>query len=314
MFSLSFHLRPKPLFRLEYTVWALRRLPHNGIDRWNGSEYSRVLVISNNLVKVAVTQPDQSRIMIKAEASGQFARTDLKALIVSIIEKVLGIRLDLTRFYSKLAHDPRIVPLVNRFMGLKPPRFPSVFEAIINAAACQQLSLHVGIELLNRLANSYGRSWTQGREILHAFPLPEDLARATPLDLRAIGFSTNKADTIIALSRAIREGADLEGITAMSDAEAMDRLQQMKGIGRWSAEYVMLRGLGRTHIFPGDDVGARQNLKLLLRLKERPDYRQIRILTRDWRPYAGLLYFHFLLKKLQDKGYLPFDTTTGDFH
>ena len=66
----------------------------------------------------------------------------------------------------------------------------------------------------------------------------------------------------------------------------------------------MLRGLGRTHIFPGDDSGARRSLQLLLDLKERPDAGRTAELTRAWHPHAGLLYFHFLLNKLRNKGYL----------
>jgi DNA-3-methyladenine glycosylase II len=89
----------------------------------------------------------------------------------------------------------------------------------------------------------------------------------------------------------------------MDDGHALDFLLGLHGIGRWSAEYVMLRGLGRIHIFPGDDVGARNNLQQLLGLKQAPDYRKIRSLMLVWHPMRKL-YFHFLLNKLAAKGYL----------
>jgi DNA-3-methyladenine glycosylase II len=54
---------------------------------------------------------------------------------------------------------------------------------------------------------------------------------------------------------------DLEALSDLNDADAVTRLSELRGVGRWTAEYVFLRGLGRTHIFPGDDVGARNNLQ-----------------------------------------------------
>ena len=64
------------------------------------------------------------------------------------------------------------------------------------------------------------------------------------------------------LARSVAEGhLDLEGLATLPDGEAIDRLCGLRGVGRWTAEYVLLRGLGRTHVFPGDDVGARNNLQ-----------------------------------------------------
>ena len=71
---------------------------------------------------------------------------------------------------------------------------------------------------------------------------------------------------MIELARSIAEGRlDLEGLADLPDDEAVKRLCELRGVGRWTAEYVLLRGLGRTHIFPGDDVGARNNLQRWLR-------------------------------------------------
>jgi DNA-3-methyladenine glycosylase II len=69
----------------------------------------------------------------------------------SVISRVLGLRVDLTHWYDTAATDAALRPLADRFRGMKPPRFPTIFEAVVNAFACQQLSLEVGLELLNRL-------------------------------------------------------------------------------------------------------------------------------------------------------------------
>jgi DNA-3-methyladenine glycosylase II len=80
----------------------------------------------------------------------------------------------------------------------------------------------------------------------------------------------------------------------MANEEIVGYLTTLRGIGRWSAEYALLRGLGRLDIFPGDDVGARNNLQRLFHLHTKPDYEEINKLTSQWHPYEGLVYFHLL--------------------
>jgi hypothetical protein len=66
------------------------------------------------------------------------------------LERLLGIRIDLTEFYRLAARDGNLGPLAERFRGLKPPRLPTLFEGLVNGIACQQMSLTLGILLLNR--------------------------------------------------------------------------------------------------------------------------------------------------------------------
>ena len=70
-----------------------------------------------------------------------------------------------------------------------------------------------------------------------------------------MGFSRQKARALIDLACAIAEGRlDLEAMATEPDEIVVDRLCRLRGVGRWTAEYVLLRGLGRLHVFPGDDV------------------------------------------------------------
>ena len=70
------------------------------------------------------------------------------------------------------AQDPLLGPLADRMQGLKPPRFPTVFEALVNGIACQQLSLSVGIHLLNRLTTDYGQPAANDPDGPGRFPAP----------------------------------------------------------------------------------------------------------------------------------------------
>ena len=193
--------------------------------------------------------------------------------------------------------------MAERFRGLKPPRFPTLFEAAINGIACQQITLTLGIILLNRLATNFGRSVLAESSSAYAFPRPEYLAGLKPQDIRRVGLSYNKANAIIELARTITDShLDMEDMGTLDDETFLSHLCKLKGVGRWTAEYVMLRGLGRIHIFPGDDMGARKNLQRWLKLKEPMGYEDVRCLLSKWKPYAGFLYFHLLLERLARDG------------
>ncbi len=308
MRRISLHIRPRPPFRLDYTVWALRRQPHNLIDQWDGRTYRRAVVVDKAPLLVEVVQEGPAqRPWLKVVASGRTIVSEerTKRTIASLLKKVLGTSEDLQDFYRLARKNAKLNTLANDFTGLKPPCYPSVFEALVNAFACQQLSLNVGITLLNRLSESYGASIRYRGELVHAFPAPEDLAGAKPDALRKLGFSYNKAHAITALARSVLDNeVDLEGLAGMNDREAVDELRKIRGVGRWSAEYVLLRGLRRLTVFPGDDVGAQNNLQRFLSLKNKPDYETIKRIMLRWKPYSGFVYFHFLLQKLRVKGSL----------
>ncbi|GHO72229.1 hypothetical protein KSC_111210 [Ktedonobacter sp. SOSP1-52] len=90
----------------------------------------------------------------------------------------------------------------------------------------------------------------------------------------------------------------------MNNEDVCQAILPLRGVGRWTAEYVLLRGLGRIEAFPGDDVGAQKNLQRIFSLEQRPTYEHIKTLTARWCPYAGFVYFHLLLDRLAQKGLL----------
>lgn len=293
-----FVLLPKPPFRLDLTVWALRRRPGNAVDRWEEGTYRRVMVIAGQPVLITVRQ---ARGALEVTHTSIPGCASIRSEAIAVLERLLGLRVDLHDFYRLASTDSRLHELVRRFSGLKPPRFPTVFEALINGITCQQLSLTVGIVLLNRLVLTYGLT----ESTLHAFPRPEDLADVTLRQLRTLGYSHQKGYAILDIVHGVLDDVfDLEQLMEVNDAEAVKRFVEHPGVGRWTAEYVLLRGFGRTHIFPGDDVGARTNLQRWLQRSRPMDYPGVHRALTKWAPYGGLLYFHLLLDRLEHGGWL----------
>jgi DNA-3-methyladenine glycosylase II len=307
----SFVLKPMLPFRLDLTVWALRRRPDNVVDRWDGHTYRRVLPVPAGPMEVAVTQtgpPETPRLRV-AVGDAALSREMQQGVTVAL-ERLLGFRIDMAAFYSLASRDAALGPLVQRFRGMKPPRFATAFESVITAIASQEVTRTVGVLLLNRLAINYGAVVGNGHATAYAFPQAEDLATLHPAHLRQLGFSRQKGRAMVELARSISaEGLDLEALATLPDDEAIAGLRGLRGVGRWSAEYVLLRGLGRTHIFPGDDVGARTNLQRWLNLVKPLDYSAVHRVLERWRPYGGLVYFHLLLDQLAAAGFLAAGTS-----
>jgi DNA-3-methyladenine glycosylase II len=306
MIQESFLVQPHAPFRLDLTVWALRRRAHNRIDQWDGTTYTRVLVVDQVPVKVCVSQQQAGNTPeLLVTVSSPLPLAQLSARISSILQRMLGCATDVTAFYALVQGDHQLSALAQRFLGLKPPRFPSLFEAFLNAFACQQVSLDVGILLLNRLTEAYGGTLADGQDMSYAFPEPEALANASTESLRALGFSYQKARAMTELAASLVHGQKhLTLLEAMSNEEVCRSIMPIRGVGRWTAEYVLLRGLGRIDTFPGDDVGAQKNLQTLLSLDEKLTYERIKVLTAHWHPYEGFVYFHLLLDRLYQKDLL----------
>jgi DNA-3-methyladenine glycosylase II len=301
----TFSMPAIPPFRLDLTVWALRRRPDNAVDTWDGRTYRRALEVESGTIELAVVQAGSTaapRLAVTLTGTRLDQRAEEAAR--AALARLLGPEIDLAPFYRLAERDPLLRTLAGRFRGLKPPRFPTLFECLVNAIACQQLTLTVGIRLLNRLAQEHGT--TSAERALHAFPLAARLGGLAPETLKPLGFSGAKSRSIIELAAGIGAGTlDPFAIEGLDDRAAVQALVQLRGVGRWSAEYALLRGLGRLNVFPGDDVGARNNLARWLDCRGPLDYAGVRTAVSRWRPFAGFVYFHLLLANLAEHGTLP---------
>ena len=298
-----------PPFRLDLTVWALRRRPDNAIDTWDGRTYRRALETGVRTVELAVEQTGSSlapRVRVTLTGIRLDQRTEEQAR--AALTLLLGLERDLSAFYRLAEGDPFLRTLAARFRGVKPPRFPTLFECLVNAIACQQLTLAFGIHLLNRLVEAHGTA--AANSSLYAFPAASRLDSLASETLSQLGFSRAKARSIVELAAGIGSGTFIPAaIETLGDREAVQALLRLRGIGRWSAEYALLRGLGRLHVFPGVYVGARNNLARGLDRRGPLDYADVQAAVRHWQPYAGLVYFHLLLADLAEHGTLTEDAS-----
>ena len=305
--ELTFTLQPQPPFRLDLTVWALRRRAHNVVDRFDDGIWRRVLVIGKSPVGVAVTQTrrgERPEIEVRISA----ARPQMvKAEVSAIVTRMLGLERDLSDFYKLARRDTHLRELAERLRGMKPVRYATVFEGFANAVACQLVSLSAGMHVLNRIAEASGMLGVERvAPPMRSFPLAATIARSTPDAMRALGLSRQKGEYLIGLAQMAIDPKDRDfaSIERLGDDDAIARLSKIRGVGRWTAEYVMLRGFGRINIFPGDDVGGRNKLFEWLGVGDAPTYDRVGKMLERWHPYGGLIYLHLIVNAVAGGGHV----------
>lgn len=312
MNQVSFSLAPLGPYDLNLVSLVQRRSQVNQIDRRGEDWYARLLIVEGEPVLAHVEQtgsPDQRQLHITlygdftSEEAGEIKNGALPQLA-----RLLGFDVDLSDFFVISQRDQKLAPLAQTLKGLKPQRYPALFEAILNCICCQQISLTAGLAILSRLAGAYGPSMEFEGEKYVGPPGPEIIAQLTVDDLRELGLSRRKAESLIGLARAIMDGDLVEAeLENSSYAAAMEKLGSFRGIGRWSSHYLMLRGLGRLDVFPIDDVGASRSLARWLGHEDAriPAWRVDEIVS-SWDPYRGMLYFYLVAwKRLEAAGQWP---------
>jgi DNA-3-methyladenine glycosylase II len=286
-----------PPFSLELTVWALRRRPNNIVDLWDDGVWSRVVPTSAGLRLWHVRQVGPAVLSLQLDG-GAVSAGEIERL-AALAARMLGTSVPLTPFYQRATIYPNLARLTKQLAGMKPPRYPDLFEALVNAVVFQQVSLASAAASMARYVQHLGRSLHYNGRCYFAFPTPEATTTATVEELRLLGFSRQKARVVLELAaRVIAGQISVEMLAALPDEDAIATLEALPGIGPWSARLVLLRGLGRLSVFPLGDVGARNRLAELFDLPKPIDLAQERAIAETFGEWRGLLYFYLLGQSL----------------
>jgi DNA-3-methyladenine glycosylase II len=206
-----------------------------------------------------------------------------------------GLDEDVKAHHASMASDPDMAPLLERFGGLRIVRAPDMYEALLVAVIGQQVSVRAAQSIRRRLMENKGRrvtvDGTSGKEKHYFYPTPQQLIKAGELALRGQGLSRQKATYLLEIAKRAAAGElDRGKFSVLSDEEALGRLEEIKGVGRWTAEIALMRGLGRHDVFPAGDLGLQVAVQKLRGLPERPSEKELRKIAErwaGWRSYAA---------------------------
>ena len=178
------------------------------------------------------------------------------------------------------ANDPVMRRLIGEFgpCGLEPETRRSPFQSLVLAVAHQQLNGTAANAILARFKKLF-----PGRR----FPRPEDLSSVSDGDLRGVGFSRAKILAIRDIAAKTLDGVvpTSRQIVKLSDDEIIERLTEVRGVGRWTVEMLLIFQLGRPDILPADDFGVRNGFRHAYKKHDLPAVKELLAFGERWRPH-----------------------------
>lgn len=282
----SFNLGVRPPFDLAplLAFWKTRATP--GVEEVAEGWYRRTAVVGDHTGWVALG-PGRKEHTVQILVSTQLG----PALhsVLSRLKAMLDVRADPIGVAERLSRDRLLAPLLKRWPGLRVPGAFDGFECGVRAILGQQISVRGATTMAGRVAARFGRPHsTPYAALTTAFPSPELLAAASVADLRALGLTTKRAETIQTFASAVADGRVRLDPGADPD-RVRTALLSLPGIGEWTAEYLLLRAVGWPDAFPATDLGLIKASGLSpaeLRLRAER--------WRPWRSYAAILLWHSL--------------------
>ncbi len=245
-----------------------------------------IIISSNNSIENPILQVD---FLIQISE-------DTKRSCIKTIEDMFDIKLDLNGFYNSIDNDPILYNVINRLYGLRSPSTPTLFEAFIRAFVEQQLPLKISNKIINRIIKNIGRHIEIDAIKYYSFPTIEQLARVDESLLRNCGLSRRKIDYIKNFSNKVLTGEiNLDELLKLDDTNLLDKLLEIKGIGRWTAEYVMIRGMHRYSVTPADDLFLRKVISHYYFNDAKITGDKVREVCNRWGEWKGLASFYLLM-------------------
>ncbi len=270
-------------------------------DPGKGGVYQRLLDLGDTLA-LATARPagTVAQPAVAVEIAGEGLTAAAGDVAQAQMAQLLGVAQDLTPFYRRAAADPTLAGLVARFYGMHLPRTVSVFEALTQAILGQQLAASVARVIRALLIETYGRRGRFDGQEYYAFPRPEALAGASIADLRQLKLSQRKAEYLqgIAREELARPGGLDAALESLSDEEVVRELTALRGVGKWSAEWVLTRALGRDDAFPVGDLALRRIVSRLYFGGAALTDGELAEFSRRWMPYRSWAT-HYLFAALR---------------
>ena len=184
--------------------------------------------------------------------------------------------------------------LTDRLKGLRSPTTQTIFEALIDSIIEQQISLKAAWSLQRRVIETFGDVLRTNDKAYYAFPRPDALAEATVEQLRNCGLSMRKAEYVRDSARLVVNGLDLESLRDYDDSSIIEELSKIRGVGVWTAELTMIRGMARLDAIPADDLGIRRCISHYYCGDKMITGVEARRIAEAWRGWRGLASFYLL--------------------
>lgn len=270
----------------------IRQSSHGAFFREQSDRLGRVLRLEGQPYFVEFAPSSESAWQVWIPDGTAALQAEATAQLVDLF----ALDVDLAAFYQHAAHDPVTASLVNRLAGARMMRDGDLFSSVISSIISQQMNLAFAAQLKRQLWSRCGEPVVVGGQTLYADPLPEAVARLDYGELRSWHYSQRKSEYVVDFARAVVCGEfDLQRLPELDDEAAISCLCSQRGLGRWTAECVLLFGLGRPDLLPAKDVGLQRAVARFWQLAERPNEVELRQRALSWRPWSSWYTYYLWL-------------------
>ena len=274
------------------------------IRKYEKGEFWQVIRVGNKLILLTITNAgtvEDPKLSVRLESDQSISDRD-REKSGKTVRTLFNLDFDVKPFYEDTKHDSVMTSLTRKLRGLKSPTTPSVFEALIDSIVEQQISLSIANRMEGRLIKSFGQVLSLNKEVYYAFPTPREFAFTSVHKLRSCGLSQRKAEYIKDVSKMVTDGKlCLEKLKDYKDAnDIIAELDGIRGIGIWTAEMTMVRGMQRVEAFPADDVGLRRVISHYYCGNRGISSEEARKIAEKWGKWKGLACFYLIIAGATD--------------
>lgn len=270
-----------------------------GIRRFSHGVFWQVIRVADRPVLVQVRDVgdmEEPRLAVDVHSDSEISLNEMKTA-GDQVSRLLGLNDDLRQFYRAIREDHLMADVARNLSGLKAPQTSTVFEALVTSIIEQQISIRVARRLESKLVKRFGERLIANGMTYVAYPEPSALAAGLPVDFRDCGLSSRKGEYIRNVAEMVAEGTlDLEAMKEIRDSSRIiEELCSIRGIGRWTAEFVLLRGMHRLDSIPADDLGVKRAIARIYRPGEKLSAGQARAIAEAWGSWKGLAAYYLLI-------------------
>ena len=281
-------IKPVPPFNFELTAgYHTYFQSRYGTDTMEDSVYRRLLDLDDKLVLASVRSIgtlDAPELAL--ELQGPELSPDDVESATDRVSWLLGVDQDLAPFYELGRADQAMAGLVEQFYGLHLPHTASVFEALVLAVLGQQISTSVARIIRTLLIETFGPSAEFDGETYYAFPRPASIWASSPAKLHTMKLTQRKSEYVYGLAGSVLDPEmGLERLEELTDREIVEKLVALRGVGMWTAQWALIRAVGRPDALPLGDLALRRVVSRLFMDGEDVNDAKVEEIAQRWSPY-----------------------------
>lgn len=303
MYQSTFNIKAKAPFNFDLSC----RIFSNGdksIKKYANNRLWQAITINQKTMLLyieSVGSVDDPELKVSVESDEELS-PDILNLVPATVHKIFNLGLDLHPFYEDTKSDSVLSHITGRLYGLKNPSTPTLFEALVDSIIEQQISLKAAHKMENRLIKEFGGTVHLYGQDYYSYPSPEDLASLDLEKLRNCGLSHQKVEYIRDLAlNIINKDVNLQSLQKMdTTSEMIEELTQIRGIGVWTAEMALLRGLSRLDAIPADDISLQRIIGNFYSANEKISSEAVREIGSSWGKWKGLAAYYLIVADLMN--------------